>query len=321
MELRQLRYFIAVAEELHFGRAAQRLHITQPPLSQQIQALERELGVELLVRGRHVSLTEAGQIFLEEARRVTTTADRAATAARAVGERTSRLHVGFPATVVPEIAALAVRTYRERYPKTGVKLTVAHAGEHLEALRTRQIDLTFVRVAGLEDEAMCFRQFHTEAIHVVMSEDHPLAQLSTVAVDQLADQATVLFPRSLDPALHDYIVNDVCGRAGVELSVTLQATTLESSLGAVRAKLGVAFVPASTARALPFPGLAYRSLTTAAPALKVGAAWRRDMAFTSTALRSFLAVLDEVVTVSGPDVPLLQLQLMADRPTSRHRPA
>jgi DNA-binding transcriptional LysR family regulator len=301
MELRQLRYFIAVAQELHFGRAAQRLHITQPPLSQQIQSLERELGVELLLRGRHLSLTEAGRIFLEEACRVTTTADRAVSAARATGERTSRLHVGFPATVAPEIAALAIRTYRERYPEAGVSTTVAQTGEHLEALRTRQVHLAFVRIAAPEDDAMCFRQLQTEALHLVMSEEHPLARMSTVTVEQLANESIVLFPRSLDPTLHDYIVTDVCGRAGVELSVILEATTLESTLGAVRAKLGVAFIPTSTARALPFLGLAYRPLATTAPALKVGAAWRRDTAITSTALRAFLAVIDEIVSVSDPD--------------------
>jgi DNA-binding transcriptional LysR family regulator len=299
MELRQLRYFIAVAQELHFGRAARRLHITQPPLSQQIQSLERELGVALLVRGRQLSLTEAGRSFLEEACRVITTADRAVSAARAAGERTSRLRVGFPATMASELAALAIRTYRERYPKTGLSMTVAHAGEHLEALRTRQVDLAFVRIASLEDDAMCFRHLHSEAMQLVMAEDHPLARLPTVAVGQLANETMVLSPRSLDPILHDHLVIDVCGRGGVEPSVVLEATTFESTLGAVRAKLGVAFVPASTARALPSPGLAYRPLATTAPPLKVGAAWRRDMAFTSMALRSFLAVIEEVVTESS----------------------
>jgi DNA-binding transcriptional LysR family regulator len=301
MELRQLRYFIAVAQELHFGRAARRLHITQPPLSQQIQSLERELGVELLRRGRHLSLTEAGRIFLEEACRVTATADRAISAARAAGARTSRLHVGFPATVSPELAALAVRTYMERHPEAGVRMTVAETGEQLEALRTRQVHLAFVRIAAVEDDAMCFREFHTEAMGLVIAADHPLARQPTVAVEQLASERIVLFPRSLDPILHDHLVTQVCGHAGVDLSVVLEATTLESSLGAVRAKLGVAFVPTSTARAFPFPGLAYRPLATTAPPLKVGAAWRRDMASTSTALRAFLAVIEEVVPVSDPD--------------------
>jgi DNA-binding transcriptional LysR family regulator len=301
MEFRRFRYFIAVAEELHFGRAAQRLHITQPPLSQQIQALERELGVELLVRGRHLDLTEAGRVFLEEARRATAAADRAASAARAAGEHASRLRVGYPATVASDVAPLAVRTFSQRYPNVRVETTVAHVGEHLEALRTRQVHLAFTRIAELDDQAMCFRQLHPEALLVAMPEDHPLARAPAVTVEQLAGEAIVLFPRPLDPPLHDHLVTEVCGRAGVELSVALEATTLESTLGAVLAGLGLAFVARSTANVLPRRGLAYRPLATAAPALKVGVAWWRDAASTSTALRSFLAVLDELVVRSHPD--------------------
>src|SRR5215203_126546 len=144
MELRHLRYFIAVAEELHFGRAAQRLCITQPPLSFQIQSLERELGVQLFVRGRQVLLTEAGRALLAKAREAIEAAAAARAAQQASTTINGRLRVGYPAAGVFELPPLALRTFQERFPDVGTETVVGATGTHLEALADEQLDVAFV---------------------------------------------------------------------------------------------------------------------------------------------------------------------------------
>jgi len=297
MEFRQLRYFIAVAEELHFGRAAERLQMTRPPLSQQILALERELGVELFVRGRRIELTEAGRVFLEQARRANEAVDHAAQAAREAGEETTRLRIGYPAAVASRYVPTAVRTFRERFPSIALETVVGHTGAHLMALKAKQVDVAFVRLACPNGEAISFRPLHRERVLVAVPEGHPLAKLRAVRAEHLAHEPVVLFPRALDPPFHDHLVNDVCDRSGVLLSVVLEATTLESSLGAVAAGLGLAFTAESAVGLLSVRGVAFRPLEATAPALQVGVTWRRDT--TSRAVRQFLAVIDELARGAG----------------------
>jgi DNA-binding transcriptional LysR family regulator len=231
MEFRQLRYFIAVAEELHFGRAAKRLQISRPPLSQQILALERELGVELLIRGRSIELTEAGRVLLEHGRSASEAVTYAVQAAREAGEGMTRLRVGYPAGAASASVPLAVRIFRERFP--------------------------------------------------------------SVALDTV-----VLFPRALDPPLHDHLVHDVLAGCGVAPSVVLEATTLESSLVAVAGGLGIAFAAESAAGQFTVRGVEFRPLVTVAPPLQFGVSWRRDTI--SRAVRQFLAVVFELAWVTRP---------------------
>ncbi|MDQ4025255.1 MAG: LysR family transcriptional regulator, partial [Actinomycetota bacterium] len=205
MEFRQLRYFIAVAEELHFGRAAKRLRMTGPPLSQQIHALERELGVELFVRGRHIELTAAGRAFLEQARCATEAVNHAAQVAREVGGGTTRLRLGYPAAVASRCASMAVRMYRERFPETVLETVVGHTGTHLTALSARQLDVAFVLSGIRAERAGRFRPLHPERFLVAMPKEHSLARLRAVRVEHLAREPVVLFPRALDPAVHDHL--------------------------------------------------------------------------------------------------------------------
>jgi DNA-binding transcriptional LysR family regulator len=293
MELRHLRYFIAVAEELHFGRAAARLHMTQPPLSLQIQALERELGVQLLVRGRTTELTEAGRAFLEKARWAIEAADEAARAAQQARQETSgRLRLGLPTMAVCDLAPVALRTFQEWFPEVAVETTVAPTGTHLEALRAEQLDIAFVCGGVLDPEAMHFRPLHSEPLVLTMPEDHPLSGLFAVRVEQLAGEPIVFFPRSLEPPLYHYLVTDVLGRSRVAPLVALEATTLQSTYSAVAAKLGVAFAAESTARIVKVPGVVHRPFIPSPPVLRHGVAWRR--ARSSNAVRWFLDVLDEL---------------------------
>jgi DNA-binding transcriptional LysR family regulator len=293
MELRHLRYFIAVAEELHFGRAAQRLRITQPPLSFQIQSLERELGVQLFVRGRRIQLTEAGRALLAKAREAIEAADAAARAAQQAGLLiTGRLRVGYPAAGVFELPPLALRTFQERFPTVGVETVVATTGAHLEALRTDELDVAFVRLGVLDREAMRFRALQPEPLVLAVPADHDLAKLPVVPVERLAGEPIILFPRTLEPLLYRYLVTDVLGRSRVAPSVVLEATTLESACSAVAAGLGVTFVGEPLTTIFSIPGVVYRPLASPPPLSELGVAWRRDA--TSNAISWFLEILDEL---------------------------
>ena len=263
MEFRQLRYFIAVAEELHFGRAAKRLRMTGPPLSQQIQALERELGVELFIRGQYIELTAAGRAFLEQARCATEAANHAAQVAREVGRGTTRLRLGYPAAVASRCASMAVRMYRERFPETALETVVGHTGSHLTALSARQLDVAFVLSGIRSKRAGRFRPLHPERFLVAMPKEHSLARLRAVRVEHLAREPVVLFPR-----------------------------TLESSLGAVADGLGLAFTAESVVDLITVRGITFRPLAATVPALQVGVAWRRDA--TSKAVQRFLVIVDEL---------------------------
>ena len=316
MELRHLRYFIAVAEELHFGRAAERLRITQPPLSFQIQSLERELGVQLLVRGRRVELTEAGRALLEKGRDAIEAADAAARAAHQASTMiNSRLRVGYPATGIFELPPLALRTFKERFPNVGVETVVAPTGAHLEALHAKQLDVAFVRLGVLDRETMQFRTLQAEPLALAAPEDHPLAQLPVVPVERLAGQPIVLFPHALEPLLYRYLVTDVLGRSRVAPSVVLEATTLESACSAVAARIGVAFVSEALTRVLAIPGVVYRPFAPPPPLSKLGVAWRQDA--TSNAVRWFLEVLDELAGAANEERRLVP---SADR-NGRRSPA
>src|SRR5829696_8602044 len=212
MELRHLRYFIAVAEELHFGRAAQRLRITQPPLSFQIQSLERELGVQLFVRGRQVLLAKAGEAI--EA------ADAAARAAQQASTTINgRLRVGYPAAGVFELPPLALRTFQERFPDVGTETVVGATGTHLEALADEQLDVAFVRLGVLDAELMHYRPLQPEPLLLAVPEDQPLAKLPAVPLRCLTGVPIILFPYGQEPLLYRYLVTDVLGRARVAPSI------------------------------------------------------------------------------------------------------
>src|SRR5438552_6461734 len=164
MELRHLRYFVAVAEELHFGRAAARLRISQPPLSQQIMGLERELGVELFRRTkREVQVTAAGRAFLDRARQVLAEVDRAIEAVRRAARGVvGRIEVGYVPTAEIRIVPRLLREFRKRYPQVEVGLHPLNPGEQVEALRHSRIDLALTR--RLLDEGITFERFLRESL-------------------------------------------------------------------------------------------------------------------------------------------------------------
>ncbi|WP_171472485.1 LysR substrate-binding domain-containing protein [Frigoriglobus tundricola] len=266
MELRHLRYFIAVAEELNFTRAALRVGIGQPPLSQQIRDLEKELGASLFRRLPHgVELTRVGEAFLPEARAVLDQANRAArTAQRASRGEYGRLRVGFTGSAAfrPEVPA-AIRDFRRRYPHVDLTLEEAPTADLIERLMTGDLDAAFVRPGRSNPEGMRVRDLGAEAMMAVLPAAHRLARSSSIPFAALAGEPLVLFPRTAGPGFFDAIM-EACRRAGFEPVLGSVAPQLTSVANLVAAGMGVSVVPESVAQ-VRVQGVRYRRLTGEPP--------------------------------------------------------
>jgi DNA-binding transcriptional LysR family regulator len=263
MELRHLRYFVAVAEELHFARAAARLHIAQPPLSQQIKSLETELGVQLFDRSqRRVRLTAAGAAFLIEARRTLASAERAADAARrAARGEIGRLAIGYVASVAYELLPAIVRAYRRRAPDVTLALEEMSSAEQSRALAAGSLDLGFVRRPPAIEPGLIGTVVRREPIVLALPRGHALATLRVIRLGDLRQEAFVVFPARPRPSWADVAI-DLCRRAGFEPAVAQEAIEMTSALSLVAAGIGVTLVPSSV-RAVRRPGVVFRPITPA----------------------------------------------------------
>jgi len=262
LELRHLRSFVAVAEELSFRRAAQRLHIAQPPLSQQIKRLESEIGTLLLRRtSRHVELTDAGVVFLEHARRTLRDADLAVESAR----RTARgelgwLTVGFVDSAAYELLPPVLRAFRARAPGVRLELREIVTEAQLPALAD-ELDVGLVRevedLSGLR-RILLLREPLLAALPI----GHPLASRPRVQLAQLAAEPFILFPRASVPRVYDHLVA-LCRSAGFSPRTAQEAFQYPTMLGLVAAGFGIALVP-TCVRALRRAGIVYVPVTDAA---------------------------------------------------------
>jgi DNA-binding transcriptional LysR family regulator len=244
MDLRHFRYAVALADTLHFGNAAKRLHISQPPLSQQIRQLEDELGVRLFHRTRRsVQLTEAGRMFVQEARIVLAQAEHAARAAqRAGGGERGQL---IAAAAGPADAQIYVDVFREfgrRHPSVRIALRNMSTTEQVEALREGRIHVGFV-VAPIDDPALAIESVMHSPIVIALPEGHPLAARAAVPLAALARERHIMFARHLGPRFFDAIVAD-CREVGFTLNVVHEVDNLSTGWALVAAGLGVCFVPA-----------------------------------------------------------------------------
>jgi len=247
MELRHLRYFLAVAGESSFTRAAAKLGIGQPPLSQQIKDLEQELGTVLFHRTPHgVELSEAGTAFMEEAQLVLAGAERARTAAQRAGRGESgQLRVGFTGSAAfNPIVPTMIRNFRRAWPRVHLSLEEANTMRLLEALATSKLDALFIRpgLAGLKDVRLC--RFADEPMKVVLPAGHRLAKRKRLPLSALAQEPFVLFPRAVGLSLYDEIVN-ACRKAGFEPLLNQEAPQISSVVNLVAAEMGVSIVPAA----------------------------------------------------------------------------
>ena len=286
-DLRRLRYFVAVAETLHFGRAAARLAMSQPPLSRQIQALESELGTPLFRRNkRRVELTDAGSWLLEEARRMLSeAASLPARTRRAASGESGRLALGFISAVDYSILPGLLGAYRKSHPGVTLELRELTGDVQLRELHDGRIDAGML-LAPLNDPSLATLPLLREPLLAALPASDPLARQRTpLPVGALADRSFVIFPRAAAPALYDAIV-EFCRRAGFSPRIAQEAIQMQTIVSLVSAGLGVALVPSSL-RKLRRQGVVYRDLDRDSPRLTVLLAWRA--ANRSASLAQFVA--------------------------------
>ncbi|HZP93575.1 MAG TPA: LysR substrate-binding domain-containing protein [Burkholderiales bacterium] len=291
MELRHLRYFMTVAEELHFGRAAEKLHISQPPLSMQIRALERELGVTLLNRTqRHVSLTQAGNTLLQEARQILSRLDQAVLMTRRAGRgEIGELAIGFISVADYNVLPNLLREFRRRYPLVNLTLRESTTDAQLEDLVNGRIDVGLV-LPPISAPALESIPILREPLIAALPRRHPLARRAgRIALAALSNAPFILFPRHMAPGLYDDVVS-FCRSAGFSPRVEQEAVQMQTIVSLVSAELGVAIIPQSLQN-LQRTGVVYRQLKEASPLTEIRLAWRRDDAL--PVLRLFLDLARE----------------------------
>ena len=291
MELRQLRYFCILAEELHFGRAAKRLALTQPPLSQAIAGLERELGVRLFDRTRRrVGLTHAGGAFLEEARATLARAAQAVELAqRAERGEVGRLAVGYLAATAFTLLPLVLRDFGRAFPGVKLDLRELTIPQQHAALLKGDIDLAILR-PPVDEAELASEVIMSERFVVALPASHPLCALRKVPAQRLAREPFVMFPRQPGLVNHDLVMG-FCLRAGFTPRVAQEANQTHTVVGLVSAGIGVALVPESTQR-IGLAGVVYRPLRERTPLSRTAVAWRRGER--SPTLLAFLDVARSV---------------------------
>jgi DNA-binding transcriptional LysR family regulator len=263
VELRQLRYFVAVAEELHFRRAAERLHISQPPLSQQIRGLEEELGFALLVRTRRrVELTPAGEAFLRDARTLLSELDGAvATARRIDAGQTGRVRINFVGSALLSIVPGTVERFRASRPGVAIELHERPTVDQLRAVRAGLADVGLVRPPIENDGELTVRTVLRERTVAALPAGHALASARRVPLRRLAAEPLVLFPRDQAPGYHDLLIDALAG-TGAGPRVIQYAPEMLTIIGLVAAGTGVSLVPTSVSR-LALDGVIYRPVSGA----------------------------------------------------------
>jgi DNA-binding transcriptional LysR family regulator len=274
MELRHLRYFIAVAEELSFTRAAERVHITQPPLSRAIADLEAEVETRLIDRTtQSVSLTDAGLLFLDHARVAVQSADAAKEAARSVGKgQAGRLKIGFVGAAAYSFFPQVLRRYREDFPLVALDLTTMTIDSQLSALRLGEIDVGLLRPPFSESEVSSSILFK-ETFVVALPDNHRLCAKASISLKDLSDESFIVFPRGEGLGFHAEVLA-LCRRSRFVPRVAQEATPMQTLIGLVDAGMGVAIVP-SSAMALHLPRVVYRPIQETYAATTFSVAWKK----------------------------------------------
>lgn len=276
MELRHLRYFVAVAEELSFTRAADRLHIGQPPLSQQVQALEEEIGAVLFDRTRRsIRLTEAGRVFLEDAQRVLALAASAAATARRVEKgEIGQLRIGFiKSTAFSPIFPRIINTYRTRFPDVKLIMQEMSTMRQVAAFADYSLDIGFIRPLETESPvplSLTVLQHHR--LSVLFPENHRLAACTSISIGDLKDEEFVMFPRDEGTTLNPQIYR-LCADAGFIPKIAMEAREAVTIIGLVAAGCGIAILPDLFSSA-GIKGVQFRLIDTPTAVQKLALAFR-----------------------------------------------
>ncbi|MEM8675391.1 MAG: LysR family transcriptional regulator [Cyanobacteria bacterium P01_G01_bin.67] len=243
MEFRQLRYFVTVAQELHFGRAAERLDITQPALSKQIRVLERELDIELLTRTkRTVKLTKAGEVFVVQAQRLLKQAEEAIKLAQrtAKGEL-GRLTIGFTPTATYTVLPKLIGNFRSRYPQVEIEMSELSTEEQVTALNRGEIDLGFLH-PPIDSRGLEIYPIFAEEFLVVLPPQHHLISQQSLSLQDLTGESFILHSRPEGPFLYDEFLK-LCRQAGFEPKIAQEVDSHQSRICLVAAGIGITFIP------------------------------------------------------------------------------
>ncbi|MBV6627073.1 MAG: LysR family transcriptional regulator [Rivularia sp. (in: Bacteria)] len=288
MELRHLRYFLTLAEELHFGRAAERLHIAQPPLSQQIRQLENELGFELFHRTkRKVELTEAGKVFLVEVQQIFRQLEQAIFLGRQVSRgEIGQLVIGFVSSAAYNILPDYLLQFRNNNPNINLELHELTTDEQLRWLNSGKIDVGFVR-PPVDKDIYDFKIVFDESLIIALPENHPLANQEKVSLSSLINESFILFPRFLAPGLYDLIIS-FCQQVGFSPKLAQEAIQMQTIVSLVAAQIGVAIVPESLQN-LRRTGVVYKYFVEETPKVSIAMIWRKNDV--SAVLKRFLEIV------------------------------
>lgn len=297
VELHHLRAFLAVAEELHFGHAAARLHVAQPALSQQIRRLEGELGTALFQRStRRVQLTDAGRVLLDEARRILAEVESAVDAVQRAGRGESGvLTVAFAASVMFIALPRIIRRFRAHYPGVHLELREVPTALQLAGLRSGEFDVGFVRQPSADPE-LHLETVMREPLLIALSKRHRLARRARVPLAALAEDDFVLFPRDVGPGLHAQVLA-LCRAAGFTPNVIQETRELYTTVSLVEADVGVTIIPASV-RKMGWTGVTYKPIPTPLAETRIAVAWHVTNA--RPVVRSFIEVVRSTMQAASP---------------------
>jgi DNA-binding transcriptional LysR family regulator len=284
MELRHLRYFLAVAEELHFGRAAARVHIAQPPLSKQIQQLEQEIGVQLFKRSkRSVELTDAGKIFQIEALGILKSLENAIKKAKLAGWGDAGwLSVGFIASSAYDVLPIIIKEFKKRHPEIELVLQEIQSLEQNQALREGRIHVSLARFPKAE-AGLVFETIYSDQLIIALPQSHPLNKKKSLKLSDLANEPFILQPPL--PSPHAKNTMQIFANAGITPQIVQAVEETHTALGLVAAGVGITLLPSSWQK-LQIRGIEYRNLINPTPVLEMKMGYRADE--TSPALARFI---------------------------------
>lgn len=288
MELRHIRYFIALAEELNFSKAAERLNISQPPLSRQIQELEEEIGAQLFHRTkRNVELTNAGKVFLQKAYQILSDIDQACISTRlsSTGQE-GELRIGFTGAI-SDILPI-IKEYRVRYPKVGIILHNMSSNEQINALNEKRIDIANISIP-INASHIQTKPIMKLNLMAVIPDEHPLAVKPIVSIHDLAKETFIMTTKAAGSLYYDTVL-DLFKNVGCPPNMTLQAYDLQTVLTMVASGMGVTISPSPI---FDYKGIVKRKIEHIDIAITATVAWRKD--YQSKLLQNYLNTLDDVV--------------------------